>query len=354
MGSRQGLQWSVSVEQVVAQQWFDAVSFPCFEVPEEGHPGPEVGNAPDGNNEEVGPDFGLCTYREKLRFYKGWIEGSKPTRLLCCLWEELGLRNMWANYLVKELVNYRTYTTNFLESRHQKLKRQLNPCLSLSECLRVLVTFQLAHEKVSCGKNTQQILKRHYRIGDNDSVRAEIRAWLTPSGAELSIQQLDIARKHEGTGLKDGHHVNLEEVKCSCSFFKSQQLPCAHIFHAALQTDGPTFDTAWIPSCWQKGFQMPDAPRTCPPQSLRVDVAQRSDLPLSKTEKYRESHRMTLALADICSDSGTKEFSGRLELLRLLYQYWLEGKQVALVVSTEEYSDWMATMDCNETIFHLL
>ena len=186
-----------------------------------------------------------------------------------------------------ELVNYRTYTTNFLESRHQKLKRQLNSCLSLSECLLVLVTFQLAHEKVSCRKNTQQILKRHYPIGDNDSVRAEIRAWLTPLGAELFIQQLDITRQHEGTSLKDGHHVNLGKVKCSCSFFKSQQLPCAHIFHAALQTDGPTFDTAWIPSHWQKGFQMPDVPRTCPLQSLQVDVAQRSDLPLSQTKKYR-------------------------------------------------------------------
>ena len=33
------------------------------------HPGPEVGNAPDGDNEEVGPEFGLCICKEKLRYY---------------------------------------------------------------------------------------------------------------------------------------------------------------------------------------------------------------------------------------------------------------------------------------------
>ena len=32
-------------------------------------------------------------------------------------------KNMCANYLVKELVNYRINTLNFLESRHQKLNK---------------------------------------------------------------------------------------------------------------------------------------------------------------------------------------------------------------------------------------
>ena len=259
-------------------------------------------------------------------------------------------REMWSFYLVRRIANYETFTTNFVESRHQKLKQRLKPTHSLPECLKEVIAFQLGQEEIAREKNTTLNLKRQYKVGEDDEVRRAIKSVSTPLAGEIMSKQMNHALKCSSTATvqklpsgvlrvkfptEEEEKVSMTESEtpsCSCSFHHRQELPCRHIFIAAWQTGCEVFQESWVPPRWMKCHQMPELPKTYPKPSLTVSTVQSpSTQSMSKTQKYREVNRLLKVIADVCSDLGFQEFTARYELLERLLTLWTSGVTVALV-----------------------
>ena len=254
-------------------------------------------------------------------------------------------QEMWAFHATKNLVQYNTYTNNFLESRHNKLKATLKPSMSVPDCLKEIVKFQLSQDVDNLGAAMRNSLKRHYFVGECEEEKQNIRNLLTPLAASNVIKQLELAKKISTscTAALDGdvavvnvcgesYHITdfPERPSCQCSFSKSQQLPCLHIMVAALNFDQPIFREDWIPSRWQKCFQLPDLPKSS--SAVNIKFCPRAALPKGKSDRFKELHRLLRVIADASSDVGGSEFAARYELLQQLASFWASGKAVALVV----------------------
>ena len=96
---------------------------------------------------------------------------------------------------MKSLTNYGTFTTNFVESRHQNLKADMKPTHTLAECVKRIIAFQQDKQTHNQTSSLRQLLKRQYTIGETDSVKMQIRAVITPNGVEHLIKEVDLARK---------------------------------------------------------------------------------------------------------------------------------------------------------------
>ena len=83
------------------------------------------------------PTAGLLLHREYNDTLKA-IKSEAPQSFhnyLLKNWDTC--KEKWVLYLTQEATNFSTYTTNFLESSHQKLKTFLKPQMSLAVCLGV-------------------------------------------------------------------------------------------------------------------------------------------------------------------------------------------------------------------------
>ena len=268
-------------------------------------------------------------------------------------------RKMWAFYITKSKESYATLTTNFVESRHNVLKHTLTPQDSLAECLKKVISCQLGLETAASQKNQDQNMKHHYKVGETETLKSEIRALLTPLGAQLVVKELDASRRATPAmkllSVDDWVDVGVEDKTytvtrssgndgpipaCSCSFALSQRLPCRHIFKLAHSCWDSGFSDSWIPNRWKKSFQMPEMPG----QASRVTV---DTIPcpspgrLGKRDKFRLMFSLLRVMADGCSDCGQWEFMARYELLQQLQELWSQGKMAAIaeLVSTEHLAE---------------
>ena len=168
-----------------------------------------------------------------------------------------------AFHAMKNLVQYNTSTNNFLESCRNKLKATLKPSMSVSDCLKEIVKFQLSQDLDNVEAAMRNSMKSHYFVGECE--KQKIRNILTLLTACNVIRQLKLAKKISAcctTAMDEdvivavcGESYQIANFparpSCPCSFSKSQQLPCLHSMIAALNFGPPIFLEEWIPLMWK-------------------------------------------------------------------------------------------------------
>ena len=277
-------------------------------------------------------------------------------------------KERWTLSHTKQYTSYGTYTTNFVESRHQKLKETMKPSHTLAECVRQVIAFQNDRESLSQAANLKQILKGQYVIGEND-VKTVMRSVLTPHGVERVCKELDAARKISGHVVaEDGgdgiiclkepdgteHLVHLDErqPRCSCAFTKQMELPCRHIFMAQSARGETLFREEWVPLRWRQDHQVQQEASASAKLAAVTKWIKQTPGPIpGKKEKYNELLRILKGLADLCSDMGEEQYRGCFRLLQNLIEFWSAGRSVVLVVSVfffNKIQTWiMLKFGCN-------
>ena len=90
-------------------------------------------------------------------------------------------------------------TTNRLESFHGKVKAYLHPNMTLSNCVDKLLHFDRRKEIQSSHEVIVASVKTRYRFGEDSEITDAIQSIATPFAADITLHELNEARKIEAT-----------------------------------------------------------------------------------------------------------------------------------------------------------
>lgn len=155
------------------------------------------------------------------------------------------IKNEWTMHGKNEWNNYMNYTTNRVESLNQKLK------LIGTHYASLLVFFDnliLSCSVISSEKDIKVIKQsmKVVRVRFDDATLKQYNEFLTPyifkkvAYEYERIHKVDLTvRSDDSATMRYGifEEIVFETESCTCSFFKTMQLPCRHIFKLRFKMD---------------------------------------------------------------------------------------------------------------------
>ena len=173
---------------------------------------------------------------------------------------------------------------------------------------------------------------------------------VTPYALDFIVRQLELAKKVkiQPHGESDVYSITSSEGnirtminECSCSFNKSMQLPCRHIFAVRLIAKLDLFSNDLCASRWTLAYyhsnhrilaetipDYDDSSLTISQQPIMTKAI------LSQHEKYHKAFRITQKLTSILSEAPMREFEEKLSTVNGLIRMWEDGSQVTLQDAT--------------------
>lgn len=186
-----------------------------------------------------------------MKCYKE-LEETKLTKVIEYFnsnWHEI--REQWVNGLKDDSLTYQNRTNNRVESINQKLKSVISKfswlpqfCTELVGVLSVLQT-ERNHRAISL---FQKVPVKPFSL---DSVEHQYMDILTPYTLSFVVHQIKLADKVKIKSEVEGSFeiesttqcsVTATCFECNCSFRKTMQLPCRHIFAIRRRCEIPMFD----------------------------------------------------------------------------------------------------------------
>ena len=132
---------------------------------------------------------------------------------------------------------------------------------------------------------------------------------------------------------------------CSCTFHRSMKLPCKHIFAYRDYHQQPLFDETLAHSRWHLSYYKKShgiSSESGSPESENTNVIVtssevRQPKPKTQHQKFKAAHALTLRMATIISEGGTREFNNKMTEAKKLLQYWENGLSVDII--GKQFSD---------------
>ena len=242
----------------------------------------------------------------------------------------------------KQYTSYGTFTTNFVEIRHRKLKETMKPSHTLAECVRQVIAFQ--NDKVSLTgskheADAQTAVTDWWKWQSQDcDEKCFDSAWFWESLQRVGCCAKDFWRCHcrrwwwwhclhqRAQWYGAPHLSGWESAEVQLCLHQAE-LPCWHIFMAL---------SAW----WGTLFREKMATGSPSPaskfgicQAGSSDEMDQTDTRTHPWEaKYTELLCILKGLADFCCNMGEEQYRGCFRLLQNL-KFWSAGRSVVLVVS---------------------
>jgi len=168
---------------------------------------------------------------------------------------------------------------------------------------------------------------------------------LTPYALGYVVKQLCLANKVKILGCSgDVYEVNSSEgiirvtaSNCDCTFRKSMQLPCRHIFAVRNHSKTDLYSSDLCATRWTLAYYRSNHRIMAEPDSDFSDsvlstseVCVKTKPILSQNDKYRKAYHITQRLAAVVSEAPMREFNGKVAVLEKLLYMWEQGNEVIL------------------------
>ena len=216
-------------------------------------------------------------------------------------------KHEWAMCYTKSHVTFGIRTNNFVESMNQKIKFVPNHNTTFYDGVEKLLKLLSFKQQEMLHRNAEAATKKV--IIYNSKLPLEFCSKLTPAAVKEVNRQFEKASKwtediaYEQLLIKSRQYV-VDDRRCSCSFFQSFNLTCAHLFFMRLTSGAPLYVDGEISSTnrWTIEFSLQD--QYVESAASHISVATGSARTRSKTEKYRYAMAIFKPLADELSECG--------------------------------------------------
>ena len=287
-------------------------------------------------------------YSTNEEMYMKYYEELKETKLTKVIeyfnsnWHEI--REQWVNGLKDDSLTYQNRTNNRVESINQKLKSVISTfsrlpqfCAELVGVLSVLQT-ERNHRAISLFQ------KVSVKLFASDSAEHHYMGILTPYALSFVVRQIELADKVKIKSEFEGSFeiesttqcsVTATCCECNCSFRKTMQLPCRHIFAIRRKCEIPIFDPNLCSVRWTLRYYKSSNHVLCDnplpdyrdaESSVDVSVVHPISRPiLSQQEKYRKAFHVSQKLASLASEAPMRDFNEKLRCLEEIARIWESG-----------------------------
>lgn len=258
------------------------------------------------------------TATEYDRLYQELLKLKLPmvTKYFNENWHEI--KNEWTMHGKNEWNNYMNYTTNRVESLNQKLKIIGNHYASLLTFFDNLIlscTVISSEKDIKAVKQSMKVL----RVRFDDTVLIQYNEFLTPyifkkvayeyeriNKVTLTVRDEESATMRYG----DFQEVIIESENCSCSFFKTMQLPCRHIFKFREEKGLDLFVPDVCALRWSKRYYFENHPalNTTEPLASRPISIAKTKVPEEIT-KYKSAAKVTKEINSLMSTLSTGQYT---------------------------------------------
>lgn len=117
---------------------------------------------------------------------------------------------------------------------------------------------------------------------------------------------------------------------CNCSFRKTMQLSCKHMFTVRKKTDLPLFEPTLCAECWilqyykSNQYVLHDED-TCDEKFFHVTSMVPQTSKQAVLSQHEKLNHLTQKLASLASEVSMKEFNVRLACLEAIIKIWEQG-----------------------------
>ena len=261
------------------------------------------------------------------------------------------IREQWVDGLKNENV-----TPYRIESINQKLKSVITKYSSLPQFFSQLL---IAVDSLRTERDHRALSvfqKVPVTPFKPDSPEYSYMQILTPYALGYVTKQLNLAQKIEILGQSENvYEINSSEgiirvtpTDCDCTFRKSMQLPCRHIFAVRSHCEANLYSSELCATRWTLAYYRSNHRVMAEPDSdfndssLNVSEAHVKTKPLlSQHDKYRKSFHVAQRLASVVSESPMREFNDKFATLNRLLRMWEQGDAVILSSANESASAGM-------------
>ncbi|KAK3930203.1 Protein FAR-RED IMPAIRED RESPONSE 1 [Frankliniella fusca] len=273
-------------------------------------------------------------------------------------------RVIWKGHDRLKGITFGLTTTNPNESLHGKLKTLLNRKRTITNCFQKLRQFHNHYNVQAAQKDFDNRMKVKYVTNNTDQAIGEITATCTSFVAELIRFQLRCS--YEMEALPAGYSINCD--RCECSFYRSRNFPCCHMFFSRRIRELPLFSKDDVPTKWhincirQKETtngqneneeenvddDFEEVPHHPPPvliPSLPVKVGGK---PLTNSQKYSKFLELCERAGRLASLHGGAQFVRKCNVIESIIEHWENNTEVCVTPLVSSSSE--RVMASHETV----
>jgi len=225
-------------------------------------------------------------------------------------------KDQWAQCNTRHRVTFGVRTNNYVESQNQKIKFLLSHKVPFCESIdKLLKLFELQYHEHQ-QRNSEAVCKKTYI--HNSKLPAEFCSKLTVFALKEVNRQLAKASlwvdssvsftATDGQLLVNDKMYAITDTSCSCSFFTSFRLTCAHLFFLRLKNGESLCHDGDFANMSRWTVQYAAQETTLQSTNSTVTLLSNRGHVRSKTEKYRFAMAMFKPLADELSECGEAMF----------------------------------------------
>lgn len=155
--------------------------------------------------------------------------------------------------------------------------------------------------------------------------------------------------KHTKVKMVDGKVTTTETSldECSCKFHQTMKLPCKHIFAFRESNHQPLFEerlayNRWWLDNYKSSYEVFNVAAESGSGNAEASVVvstNKINQPQPKThQKYNAAQLLALRIATVISETGSKEFNNKMNILKKVLQHW-ENVMSVCVIGKEVAAD---------------
>ena len=256
----------------------------------------------------------------------------------------------WVVYQRKDVPSYGNMTTNFLESFHSKLKKNLSCNSTLASCLLHLFWHNQFKNMQLASHALQRIMTQWYDLNEDTPLTKQVYSIAIDYAANCMIKQVTEAKKISSSAayekLQGGTEGNFsvtvgentftvylaEEFSCTCSFYRNMHMICSHGFLCIMKED-LDLKEEWISSRWQQKHHIAHVKH----QHVKVSAKKEKGPSSSPNDKYLAVLHLLHEIAGLCSYQSNAEFKYTFEQLMLLHNALITRRTMQISVIPDDH-----------------
>ncbi|XP_055306078.1 uncharacterized protein LOC129570476 [Sitodiplosis mosellana] len=263
-----------------------------------------------------------------------------------------GIQEKWVAHYVNQHANYENRSNNRLESVNQKIKTIVAKYSSLASFFDDLITCIAAFNIERDHKAAESILRKSLATKINTDYDNKYAKLLTKYAFDkyklqsMKSTQVQFSRIGllDADCIQDGVDITVSEDECSCKFFRTMNLPCAHIIAFLNHYGESPYKPSLCSQHWlRERAQFLSEFAYATSKSTKADVVTEDTAKrkrnLTPNEKFNKASIETKKICEVLAEKSQEEFDECLELLKVIRRAVENNQRPNIVLATEHRQD---------------
>lgn len=235
------------------------------------------------------------------------------------------LKEQWVAHYTNASPNFENNTNNRLENLNQKIKTVVTKYSSLAvffnDLIILLSSFNTERDHIAALN-----VMRHPLITNNTVYDEQNAKYLTQYAFSKYKEQSNKSGDIEFSRITEvdadcferNVRITVTHQNCSCTFFSSMQLPCAHIIaFLLLNRENEVFNPDLCSDRWKRAtaqymcefnYVMPDVPTSSQLELVSVSSQNQQPRRLNEAQKYKAAEKETKQICNLLSEKTQPTF----------------------------------------------